>query len=96
MSSASGAAIVPKSNPKPTKAPRKTRAGKSFACRREGTKIVWPAGICTRYGISAPTRWRWERGGKLPPRDVFVNGEAVGWRPETIDAADRGEIPAAA
>jgi predicted DNA-binding transcriptional regulator AlpA len=91
-------AVVPKSksNLTPKPAVRNTRAGKTFNCRREGTKIVWPAGVCARYGISAPTRWRWERGGKLPPRDVYVSGEAVGWRPETLDAADRGEIPAAA
>jgi predicted DNA-binding transcriptional regulator AlpA len=44
----------------------------------------------TRYGISAPTRWRWEKDGKLPRRDVFVGGVAVGWRPSTIETAERG------
>jgi len=49
-----------------------------------------------RYGISAPTRWRWEKGGILPKRDVFIGGEAKGWKPETLDAADRGEALASA
>ena len=40
--------------------------------------------------MSAPTLWRWERAGKLPSRDVFIGGRAVGWRPATIDQAERG------
>lgn len=59
--------------------------------RTAGTRCVWPTGVLERYGISYPTLWRWERAGKLPPRDVFVGGKAVGWRPETLEAADRGE-----
>jgi predicted DNA-binding transcriptional regulator AlpA len=62
---------------------RRPRAG-----RRNGTHVVWPAGLEDRYGISAPTRWRWEREGKLPPRDVFVGGRAIGWRPETLAASE--------
>lgn len=62
--------------------------------RGVGLSIVWPRGLEQRYGISAPTRWRWERDRKLPARDVFVGGVAVGWRPETLEAADRGELPA--
>jgi hypothetical protein len=31
-----------------------------------------------------------ERDGRLPPRDFFIGGVAVGWRPETIEAAERG------
>lgn len=58
--------------------------------RRAGTACVWPSGVEQRYDISSPTRWRWEKRNKLPPRDVFVGGAAVGWRPETLDAADRG------
>ena len=60
-------------------------------CRREGSRVVWPAGVCERFGIKPVTRWRWERDGRLPKRDAFVNGVAVGWRPETLDAAARGE-----
>jgi hypothetical protein len=50
-----------------------------------GTHAVWPSGVQARYGISSVTRWRWERAGKLPPRDVNVGGK-TGWRPETLDA----------
>jgi hypothetical protein len=58
--------------------------------RSAGTRCIWPNGVEARYGIKAVTRWRWEREGKLPRRDVFVGGLAVGWRPETLDAAERG------
>lgn len=54
---------------------------------REGTRVVWPKGVEERFGISACTRWRWERAGKLPARDVIVAGRR-GWRPETILAAE--------
>jgi predicted DNA-binding transcriptional regulator AlpA len=69
---------------------KKTRARKRM--RREGTHCVWPAGVCQRYDISIPTRWRWERDGKLPPRDVSIGGIKVGWRPGTLDAADAGGV----
>ena len=59
----------------------------------QGTVVVWPRGIELRYGISAPTRWRWEKSGRLPPRDVNVGGK-TGWRPETLERAERGEQPA--
>ena len=55
---------------------------------RQGTHVVWPSGVEERYGISAPTRWRWEKDGRLPPRDVNVGGK-TGWRPETLEAAER-------
>lgn len=58
-------------------------------CPLEGTGVIWPAGLQRRYGISAVTRWRWEKDGKLPPRDLFV-GNKSGWRPSTIDAAEQG------
>lgn len=64
--------------------------------RTAGTRCVWPRGVEERYDISAPTRWRWERVGLLPARDVFVGGKPVGWRPETLEAADRGHAPVAA
>ena len=40
---------------------------------------IWPSGLRDRYGVAGPTLWRWERAGKLPTRDVFVAGRAVGW-----------------
>lgn len=54
---------------------------------RQGTVVVWPSGVQERYGISAPTRWRWEKLGLLPKRDVSVGGK-TGWRPETLLAAE--------
>ena len=60
--------------------------------RSVGTRCVWPSGVENRYDISPPTRWRWEKDGKLPARDVFVGGIAIGWRPETLEAADRGQV----
>ena len=57
---------------------------------RAGTRIVWPKGLEEQLGISAPTRWRWERDKKLPPRDAFIDGKPKGWRPETLDAVLNG------
>jgi hypothetical protein len=62
---------------------------------RQGTNVIWPSGVQDRYDISAPTRWRWERDGKLPARDVFIGGRS-GWRPGTLDAAERGPAQSAA
>jgi hypothetical protein len=53
-----------------------------------GTRVIWPAGVEHRYDISPVTRWRWERDGKLPARDVSIGGR-TGWRPDTLDAAER-------
>ena len=55
---------------------------------RRGEVVIWPKGVEVRYGISAPTRWRWERDGKLPARDFNIGGR-TGWRLETLDAAER-------
>jgi hypothetical protein len=52
-----------------------------------GDVVVWPSGCERRYGISAITRWRWEKSGRLPPRDVDIGGK-TGWRPETLAAAE--------
>jgi hypothetical protein len=65
------------------RAPKRLRSG--------GTRVVYPRGVEERYGISAPTRWRWERDRLLPARDVFMGGKPIGWRPETLEAADRGQ-----
>ena len=59
-----------------------------------GSAVFWPAGIEERYGISQPTRWKWERAGKLPPRDFKV-GKRTGWKRETILAFDAEIVRAA-
>ncbi|HTE41308.1 MAG TPA: hypothetical protein VK629_10770 [Steroidobacteraceae bacterium] len=58
-----------------------------------GTAVVWSKGCEDRYGISAVTRWRWESTGRLPKRDVNLGGK-LGWRPETLAAAERGSSAA--
>ena len=58
-----------------------------------GTHVIWPSGVEERYGITSVTRWRWERAGKLPPRDVNVGGK-TGWKPETLESAERGRTAA--
>jgi hypothetical protein len=54
--------------------------------------IIWPRDVEARYGISCPTRLRWEKAGRLPKRDVYLAGQPMGWKPETLDAADAGPI----
>jgi hypothetical protein len=54
----------------------------------EGKRVIWPRGLELRLGISAITRWRWERAGKLPPRDVHIGGRS-GWSPDTLAAAEQ-------
>jgi len=61
---------------------------------RRGSAILHPKEIESRYDITAVTRWRWEKNGRLPPRDVFIGGAPAGWRPETIERAERGQIAA--
>jgi len=51
--------------------------------------VLWPRCVQARYGVCAETRWRWEREGKLPARDVYMDGKAVAWRVATIEAAER-------
>jgi predicted DNA-binding transcriptional regulator AlpA len=60
---------------------------KAKSSSKHGSHVVWPRGLEDRYGISAPTRWRWERDGKLPKRDINVGGK-TGWKPSTLDTAD--------
>jgi predicted DNA-binding transcriptional regulator AlpA len=61
--------------------------------RHAGTALIWPAGVEEMLGVSPATRWRMERERRLPPRDGYVGGKAVGWRPETIEAMLAGEPP---
>lgn len=53
--------------------------------------IYWPRDIETLLTVSSCTRWRMEKDGRLPPRDAFLGGAAVGWHRPTIEAALRGE-----
>ena len=62
--------------------------------RSVGDRCIWPSGVQKRYGISAPTRWRWEKLNLLPARDVFIGGVPKGWKPETLDAADSNPVAA--
>jgi hypothetical protein len=62
--------------------------------RERGTACIWPRGIELMYGITPPTRRRWEGNRRLPPRDFYIAGQAVGWKPETIAAAQAGEVAA--
>jgi predicted DNA-binding transcriptional regulator AlpA len=55
-----------------------------------GTHVIYPSGLLARWGITASTLWRWEKSKRIPARDFFIGGEAVGWRPETIEAHERG------
>lgn len=62
--------------------------------RHAGTALIWPAGVEEMLGVSPATRWRMEREGRLPPRDAYLGGAAVGWRPSTIEAMLAGKSPA--
>ncbi len=69
---------------KPHRTSKKHRVKRALTV---GNAVVWPRGAEERYGISPPTRWRWEKSGRLPPRDVNLGGK-TGWRPETLEAAE--------
>lgn len=58
---------------------------------RQGTVVIWPSGVEERYDISAATRVRWEREGRLPARDINV-GTKTGWRPQTLAAAESMKV----
>ncbi len=76
--------------PLAARVPRGRPAGRTVECRTAGTHILWPKAIEERYNISKTTRWLWEQQGKLPPRDVYVGGRPMGWKPETIERAEAG------
>jgi hypothetical protein len=61
---------------------------------RRGTVVIWPGGVEEMYGISAVTRWRWEKSGRLPARDFDLRGKS-GWRPETLAQAETAKAAAA-
>lgn len=81
---------------KPRSKPKSTPAVKPHTPRPRhamtaGDAVVWPSGVQQRYGITHVTRWRWERDGKLPPRDIQVGGRS-GWRPETLAAYESASL----
>ena len=51
--------------------------------------VLYPRDVETRHDISSVTRWRRERSGRLPARDFYVGGRAVGWHVATIEASER-------
>jgi len=65
--------------------------GDSGKCPVKGAAVVWPAGVEKLFDISQPTRWRWERIGRLPARDVNIGGK-TGWKPATIAALVDGPV----
>jgi hypothetical protein len=66
----------------------KNNARRAIRAPASGTAVVWPKGVEQMYDISPPTRWRWEKNGRLPPRDVNLGGK-TGWKPATLAAAER-------
>lgn len=60
---------------------------KRRAAPRSGTHVIWPKGLEERLGVSPVTRWRMEKDGRIPPRDVFLDGKPIGWKPATADRA---------
>jgi predicted DNA-binding transcriptional regulator AlpA len=76
----------------PSKRSRNSKR-RSYSTRpHEGTDVIWLKGLEKRLGITDDTRTRWEKSGKLPPRDAYIGGVAVGWRPATIEAWLRGPV----
>jgi predicted DNA-binding transcriptional regulator AlpA len=71
--------------------PRKKIDARTRGTALAGDVVIWPAGVRARYGISAPTLWRWEHSGRLPPRDFRV-GDKTGWRRETLAAAEAADV----
>src|SRR5436853_7172201 len=55
--------------------------------RTSGTNVVYPRGVQEMLGIAPQTVWRMEKDQRLPPRDFFVRGVPVGWKPQTLAAS---------
>jgi hypothetical protein len=73
--------------PKLSKTRPKQQERKAKRPRVGGTAVVYPRGLEEQLGVTSVTRWRMEYDGRLPARDFFIGGEAVGWRPSTLAAA---------
>ena len=72
----------------------RTRKPPERAAPGAARAVLWPRDLQARYGVSAPTIWRWERDGRLPPRDKAV-GDRIGWAVQTIVAAESRAAPPA-
>jgi hypothetical protein len=64
--------------------------------RTAGTFCIWPRGVELMFDVSSETRRRWEKARVLPPRDVFLGGQAIGWKQATLEAATSGNLAATA
>lgn len=62
---------------------------KAKRARRASDHVIYPNGLQARWDISLTTRWRMERDGRIPARDFYIGGRAVGWHTKTIEAAER-------
>lgn len=49
--------------------------------------VIWLGDLERFYGISPQTRWRWERDGQLPARNVHVGGG--GWLADSLPEVAR-------
>ena len=56
-------------------------------------RVIYPRELRLQLGVSHVTLWRMERDGRVPRKDFFMRGQAVGWKPETL--ASLGEPEAA-
>jgi hypothetical protein len=46
--------------------------------------VLKPGDVERLFDISHQTRYRWEKEGRLPPRDVVIGDKPLGWRPATL------------
>jgi hypothetical protein len=74
-------------SPSPKGRPKGCEDKRTRGAPHAGTGVIWPKGLEIRYDIGPVTRWRWEKSGRIPPRDVNLGGK-TGWRPETLAAAE--------
>lgn len=79
--------------PSPAKRGRGRPAGaKSKPRDIDAVVFIWPKRLEEMCDISKATRCLWERNGDVPPRDGFINGVALGWKRETIEAWLAGRL----
>ena len=52
--------------------------------QRRHDRIIRPAELADRFGVSRQTLWRMRRRGDLP-RPLQISSNVVGWRQSTVD-----------